>query len=209
MNTANPLMKYGPTLAVIATALYLGWPPAQPLDLGETTVRAKAVRWKKSDLQAPKRRDLTVVDPFREVLVARTIAPNQKPRLVASAQKGPSETDLRAGLLVGGIGTTANTRWVIINNHVCRVGESVAVSEMKDVRAVIASIESDHIIAEVSGMRLRIQRMDRRSREMRQKTKKLSVRETLPIDQEHSRAEDDEPSDVEFAPPPVPLDVAT
>lgn len=177
MNAQETLVKYGPSLAVIGTALYLGWPPAEPLDLGDSTVRAKTVRWKKADLQSPLREELVLADPFREVLIAKPSAPKRTPtgQLVPAVPTGPTEPELRAGLLVGGIGAAANTRWAIINDRVCRVGDSIPVAELKDVRATIEAIESDHVIARTSGRTLKLARLDRRSREMLKHNKRKQI----------------------------------
>ncbi|MEL6105930.1 MAG: hypothetical protein AAFU85_07835 [Planctomycetota bacterium] len=198
MNAQEALVKYGPSLAVIGTALYLGWPPAEPLDLGDSTVRAKAVRWKKGDLESPRRGELSVADPFREVLIAKPSVQKLTPvgEIVPAIPMGPTETELRAGLLVGGIGTAATTRWAIINDKVCRVGDSIPVAEVRDVRATIEAIEADHVIARVSGRTLKITRLDRRSREMLKHNKAGQIPAVETVEQERP-GEEDESGDLE------------
>ncbi|MEO1525342.1 MAG: hypothetical protein AAFX06_07890 [Planctomycetota bacterium] len=204
MSAKRLLAKYGPGLAVVGTALYLGWPPAEPLDLGDSAVRAKAVRWKKSDLEAPQRHELSITNPFREVLVAKPVAPVRTPtgEIVPAIPEGPTETELRAGLLIGGIGITSTTRWAIVNNRVCRVGDSIPVADLNDVQAVIEAIGSDHVVAKSSGRRLTIRRLDRRSREMLKHNKNHAVgagepSETKAANGDEADADDAQPGTLE------------
>ena len=199
MSAKDVLVKYGPSLAVIGTALYLGWPPAEPLDLGDSTVRAKAVRWKKTDLESPQRHSLSISDPFRKVLIAEPSAPVRTPsgEIVPVTPEGPTETEIRSGLLVGGIGAAAKIRWAIINNKVCRVGDSIPVADVNDVRAVIENIESDHVIARAAGRRLEIRRLDRRSREILKHRTQAAALDSEPAKRIDEAEEEDESGDLE------------
>lgn len=143
------IQKYGPPVVVIAIALYLGWPPTPPMDLGDDVVRAKSVRWKVTDLTPPVLPTAITGDPFAEVLVD---SKDQDSGKVAAAKEqeaavlaGPTEHDLQQGLRLAGIAQTDHQRWAIINNRVCRRGDRLAVIGLDGVFAEIREIGVDQV----------------------------------------------------------------
>ena len=66
----NPtVQRYLPPTLVFGAALYFGWPPAEPLDLGEDVVRANSVRWRPEDVAEPSVIK-PAANPFAAVLLA-------------------------------------------------------------------------------------------------------------------------------------------
>ena len=159
MNTT--IQRCAPPLAVIGIALYLGWPPTQPLDLGEDLVRAKAVRWKASDLDPPQISQVTLSDPFAASnSSALSAAPNDQVKgLVEPSQeapRGPTEDDLMIGLKLGGIAHTGDRPWAIINGRVCRSGDSVDIVGLVDAKALIRQINADSVVVQFQDLKTTI-----------------------------------------------------
>ena len=150
------LRKFGPPVAVIGAALYLGWPPSAPMDLGDDIVRAKSVRWKVTELDPPNLTIHTAPDPFAAVLVDATsnqpVMPQGKPQQVRNESWGPTENDLRKGLSLSGIARTDSYRWAVVNRRVCRPGDTVPVIGLVDVEATIEQIHHDKITVAVDAL---------------------------------------------------------
>lgn len=158
------LESYGPPIAVLGIALYLGWPPAAPLDLGEDVVRAKSVRWKSSDLNAPDLPPTINHDPFAAVLVIGQQEPtNDSVASEPDTPIGPTADDLKAGLSLSGIAQTDTHRWAIVNRHVCRPGDRVLVAGLTDIYAEIQQIRSNHITVAVGDLTTEIRRKERKA----------------------------------------------
>ncbi|PAY15414.1 hypothetical protein CKO51_32035 [Rhodopirellula sp. SM50] len=160
------LQKYAPPCAVLAIALYLGWPPEAPLDLGEDVVRAKSVRWKIADLQTPPLPAVISKDPFAAVLVQRPTddASEAETSDATPEDLGPTDEDLRSGLRLGGIAQTDHHRWAILNGSVCKLGDQVPVLGLDDVSATIREIASDHVTVVAGPLTIRIKREERPKR---------------------------------------------
>ncbi|MCA9138707.1 MAG: hypothetical protein KDB00_18175 [Planctomycetales bacterium] len=143
------IQKYGPPIAVIAVALYLGWPPEAPMDLGDDLVRAKSVRWKVADLESPRSPPISNANPFEKVLVKPTASRQQNSDKATESEAdkplGPTEQDFQKGLKLGGIAQTDIHQWAIINRDVHRVGDQVPVIGMVDVYVTIRDIQDDHV----------------------------------------------------------------
>ncbi|NND98739.1 MAG: hypothetical protein HKN47_15570 [Pirellulaceae bacterium] len=145
----NPTIeRFGPPAIVLGLALYLGWPPASPLDLGDDLVNAKAVRWKVSDIEPPPEpTDLT--DPFRAVLVAdesMEVEP-ETGRLVESTKPaGPDPNDIETGLRISGIASFGGKQWAVVNGKPRLPGDVVFTSDSKQLRCEIVSVSNDHLV---------------------------------------------------------------
>jgi hypothetical protein len=144
----NPtVQKYAPPMIVLGAALYLGWPPAAPLDLGENLVQAKAVRWKSRDLEPPTAPG-TIVDPFRPVLV---VAAEPTPVAAAAedavaAPPGPTVDELRAAVKLSGIANTGGRAWAILNGRPRLVGEVIKTDDKAVPNCKLVAIEKDHVL---------------------------------------------------------------
>ncbi len=164
------IKKYGPSLAVLTTAFYLGWPPEPPLDLGEDVVRAKAVRWKVTELDPPVLPSGLVRDPFEKVLVAEPQtgegdAAGSADLAAADLPVGPSEDDVRTGLRLGGIAQTDGHRWAIINGRVCRAGESVAVAGIEGRFAIVQEILPNNVVVKSDSLTIQLRQQKRAGRD--------------------------------------------
>lgn len=187
--------KYAPPIAVISIAVYLGWPPAAPMDLGEDVVRAKAVRWNVADLKSPELPGKIDADPFAAVLVESAVSPQESAEGTASASPvepaGPTERELRAGLKLGGIAQTDRHRWAIVNNRVCKPGDRIRVIGVAEVAALIEEVNADHIKVVVGSETLTIRPETKRS------SRKDPAAESPGFDPEAIEAEPDDQPDVE------------
>ena len=89
----NPtVQRYLPPILVFSAALYFGWPPAEPLDLGEDVVRANSVRWRPEDVAEPPVIK-PAADPFEAVLVASDemeVEPQTGKLVAATTPAGPA-----------------------------------------------------------------------------------------------------------------------
>ncbi|MDV6031267.1 MAG: hypothetical protein F9B45_14425 [Phycisphaera sp. RhM] len=161
------VQKYAPPCAVLAIALYLGWPPEAPLDLGEDVVRAKSVRWKVADLETPPLPTVISKDPFAAVLVQRPSADASEADASGATPEeplGPTDQDLRNGLRLGGIAQTDHHRWAILNGRVCKLGDQVPVLGLDNVSATIREIASDHVTVVADSLTIQIKREERPKR---------------------------------------------
>ena len=114
----NPtIQRYLPPALVFGVALYFGWPPAEPLDLGEDLVRASSVRWRPQDLAETPFIE-PAADPFAEVLVAGDAADVESETVeVAAIPAGPDAETIQAGLRVDGIAKMGNQLWAVLNGR--------------------------------------------------------------------------------------------
>ncbi len=143
----NPLMqRFGLPLAVFGTALYLGWPPSSGLDLGDNVVKAKSVRWKPADLEAPKPL-ADIVDPFRLVLVVdetKEVEPDTGKLVAVTRPVGPDPEKIKSGLELSGIARLGGKAWAIINGKPSLVGDRIRAGEGP--LCEIISIDADHVV---------------------------------------------------------------
>lgn len=200
------LQRYAPPCAVLTIALYLGWPPEAPMDLGEDVVRAKSVRWKVADLETPPLPAVISNDPFAAVLVQRPTddASEGETSDATPEDLGPTEEDLRSGLRLGGIAQTDHHRWAILNGSVCKLGDQVPVLGLDDVSATIREIASDHVTVVAGPLTIRIKREERPKR-----SADPSVRPATPTAAKASATsrapnEEDEDEDAQDTPRPTP-----
>lgn len=151
----NPtLQKFGPPALVFGIALYLGWPPSEPMDLGDDVVRAKSVRWKPSDLESPQPNAGKVVDPFRPVLVEE-VPVQIVQAVVEDAPKAASAGLVRSQLFLTGIAQMGKQRWAIINGKTQSVGDELTV----DGKSVfVQSILDDHVIIRSGDQKVELKR---------------------------------------------------
>ncbi len=148
----NSLMhRFGPPALVFGAALYLGWPPAAPLDLGESVAKAKAVRWKKDDLLAPPTLDV-VVDPFRQVLIAKVAKDEMKPKqdmkeaVVESMVPERSSETIKSELELTGIANMGGRYWAIVNGKPHLKGDTITTGDSQEFSYEIIAIQSDHVV---------------------------------------------------------------
>lgn len=161
------LQKYAPPCAVLTIALYLGWPPETPLDLGEDVVRAKSVRWKVADLETPTLPAMISKDPFAAVLVqppSADASEGDPSDATPDEPTGPTDEDLRNGLRLGGIARTDHHRWAIVNGSVCKPGDQVPVLGLVDVSATIREIAANHVTVVSGPVTIQIKREERPKR---------------------------------------------
>ncbi|QDT13325.1 hypothetical protein [Planctomycetes bacterium K23_9] len=140
--------KFAPPAVVLGAALYLGMPPAAPLDLGESIVRASAVRWKKDDLKPPV---ITkpAANPFHEVLVASEemeVEPDTGKLVVATKPSGPDPAKVRAGLSLSGIASMGGRKWAVINGKPRLPGDTLKTNDANHLLCKIVRIENDHAV---------------------------------------------------------------
>lgn len=143
----NPIVqKYAPPVIVLGAALYLGWPPAAPMDLGENLVQAKAVRWKSQDLDPPTALG-TIVDPFQPVLVV-----NAQPAAVeedsAAAPLGPAVDEIRAAVKLSGIANTGGRAWAILNGRARLAGDMIKTNDKSVADCKLVAIAKDHVLVQ-------------------------------------------------------------
>lgn len=139
------LEKYGPPVLVLGAALYLGWPPAEPMDLGENLVTAKSVRWKSSDLEPPRAPEV-VVDPFRAVLLV-----TEKPETAAAVDTvveplGPSDEEIRSVMVLNGVAKSGGRSWAIVNGRVRLAGDLIPSNSKIVPDCSLVSIHEDHVV---------------------------------------------------------------
>ena len=140
--------RFGPPALVFGAALYLGWPPAAPLDLGESVVKAKAIRWKKDDLLAPPTLDV-VVDPFRQVLVAKAeMKPEKDMEEMVAESKAPELTSeaIMSELELTGIANMGGRYWAILNGKPHLQGDTITTGDSQEISYEVIAIQSDHVI---------------------------------------------------------------
>ena len=142
------VQKFAPPAIVFSTAIYLGLPPAAPLDLGESVVKAATVRWKKDDLKAPVINRLPV-DPFAEVLVASEemeVEPDTGKLVVATKPAGPEPDAIQSALTLSGIASMGGRSWAVMNGKPRLEGDVVVTNDSDRYRCTIVSVERDHVV---------------------------------------------------------------
>jgi hypothetical protein len=143
----NPtVQKYAPPMVVLGAVLYWGWPPVEPLDLGNDLVKARAVHWKAADLESPREPE-NVVDPFRPVLVAKQET-EQAEEQIAKMPVGPSEDNIRAVLRLTGIAKMGGRSFAIINGKACVAGERLRTYDDLVKSCKLMSIHPDHVVVQ-------------------------------------------------------------
>ena len=148
----NPLVaKYGPPLAVLGAAAYLGWPQSKPLDLGEEAVRAKAVRWSSSELDPPETPSLDV-NPFRPVLVVEE-AEQQTEELV---QALPTPALIQKLVTLSGIASMNGKKIAFIGAKGHREGATFQIDHKQFQQCELVSIRSSHIVVQCRGVQVQV-----------------------------------------------------
>ena len=142
--------KYGPPVLVLGAALYLGWPPSSPLDLGDDLVKAKSVRWNSSELDSPQSL-ADVSDPFTPVLVLKE-EPKAAVENVVVEPTGPSEAAIRAVVLLTGIANSGGRSWAILNGKASLVGDVVKTNEVTVPDCTLVAINADHVVVRCQKM---------------------------------------------------------
>lgn len=145
----NPtVQRYLPPILVFGAALYFGWPPAEPLDLGEDVVRANSVRWRPEDLAEP-----VVIkpaaDPFEAVLVASDemeVEPETGKLVAATTPPGPAPEVIQAGLQLDGIAMMGNRLWAVLNGRPRLPGDLILTNDANRHTCEIVSVHSDRIV---------------------------------------------------------------
>jgi hypothetical protein len=183
--------KFAPPTIVLGAAFYLGAPPAAPLDLGESVVKAAAVRWKKDDLLPPVI-NRPAISPFGEVLVASEemeVEPETGKLVVATKPAGPDPEDLRSGLQLVGIAQMGGRKWAVINGKPRLPGDKLNTDDNKQLTCTIVSVESDHAVVscEETVIKLRARPIG------------AAAPSTTPI--KHVKAETKQPENVPVPPP--------
>jgi len=137
--------RYMPPALVLGAAVFFGWPPPKPLDLGEDVVRATAVRWKPADLSDPPPL-VAARDPFddppatvEEIEVAvEDIAP--------VGPISPDAETLKGGLQFDGIANVGGRSWAILNGRPRLEGDTVHTNDVEQHKCQIVSVQSDRIV---------------------------------------------------------------
>lgn len=145
----NPtVQRYLPPLLVFGTAIYFGWPPAKPLDLGDDIVRANSVRWRSEDLAKPEL-ITPAADPFRAVLVASEemeVEPETGKLVAATTPSGPPADAIRAGMQLDGIAQMGNRFWAVLNGRPRLPGDAIVTNDANRFACEIVSVFPDRIV---------------------------------------------------------------
>jgi len=142
----NPLLqRYLPPLLVFGAALFFGWPPSAPLDLGDDVVRATSVRWRPDDLVDPPVIE-PASNPFQAVLVADEASIVEPELAQPTRPAGPTAEVLTSGLRLDGIASMGGRRWAVLNSRPRLVGDLVRTSDTERHQCEIVSIETDHVV---------------------------------------------------------------
>lgn len=171
----NPsIERFGPPALVLGIALYLGWAPAPPLDLGDDLVKVKAVRWKKADLGAPTSVAVGQRDPFAPVLekpepkqmgtTEKVSSKSNHQDVVLEPESTLTEKDLLMGLKMTGIATTDQRHWAIINGRIVSAGDMVPITGQREQTALITKVGADFVFATADGVSVQLKKTRRSER---------------------------------------------
>lgn len=170
----NPsIERFGPPALVLSIALYLGWAPSAPLDLGDDLVRAKAVRWKQTDLVSPHSIDIAGRNPFAPVLkkpeqhlaiADASMVATKNDSAVLEPIIGLTENDLMIGLKLTGIAQTDQRHWAIINGRIVSAGDRISITGQRDKTALITKVTSDVVIATADSVTVHLKKTRRSER---------------------------------------------
>ncbi len=145
----NPtVQRYLPPTLVLGAALYFGWPPAEPLDLGEDVVRANAVRWRPEDVAEPPVIK-PAANPFAAVLFAGAemeVEPETGKLVAATTHAGPAPEIIHAGLQLDGIAKMGNRFWAVLNGRPRLPGDMIFTSDANRYECEIVSVYPDRIV---------------------------------------------------------------
>ncbi len=141
------LQRYGLPVVVLGCALYLGWPPAKPLDLGDDVIRARAVKWNPADLQFSNA-DPDVVDPFRQVLVVKEPVQPAAELHELEPTSGPSEQEIRDVVHLTGLAKIGGRTWAIVNGRARLAGDTFRTGDQVVKTCKVVSVHTDHIVVE-------------------------------------------------------------
>jgi hypothetical protein len=141
----NPwVQRYAPPALVLGAAIYLGWPPPEPLDLGEDVVRATSVRWRPQDLSLGPRIESSR-DPFEETPVEVEQVEVAVEVLEPTVPAGPDADTLKAGFHLDGIANMGGRTWAVLNGRPRLEGDFVRTDDTHRHRCQIVSVAPDHI----------------------------------------------------------------
>jgi hypothetical protein len=141
----NPwVQRYAPPALVLCAAIYLGWPPPEPLDLGEDVVRATSVRWRPQDLSLGPRIESSR-DPFEETPVEVEQVEVAVEVLEPTVPAGPDADTLKAGFHLDGIANMGGRTWAVLNGRPRLEGDFVRTDDTHRHRCQIVSVAPDHI----------------------------------------------------------------
>lgn len=144
----KPVMKrlLPPGIALV-TAAYVGWPPAEPLDLGEDVVKAKSVRWRPDDLQPPASRTLSR-DPLIPVLVAKSDAHAdvKAPSTAPVDPSRPTIADVQTAITFHGVADLTGQRWAVLDSGPKQRGDRWPLSTHPEATCELAHIGDSQIL---------------------------------------------------------------
>lgn len=135
---------------VVATATYVGWPPPEPLDLGEDFVTAKSVGWRPADLDSVPLQKLER-DPLSPVLVSLPEAADAALSIdfesigEANTAGQPTEEEVRLAHRLSGVVSTSGKSWAILNVGLKCVGDHWPMPGSDEVDCEIVSITGDQV----------------------------------------------------------------
>ena len=141
------LQRYGLPVVVLGFAFYLGWPPAQPLDLGDDVVRARTVKWNPADLEVSNA-DPGVVDPFRKVLVVKEPVQPADELPDPEQTSGPSEQQIRDVIQLTGLANIGGRTWAIVNGRARLAGDTIRTGDQEVRTCKVVSVHKDHIVVQ-------------------------------------------------------------
>ena len=148
----NPLVsKYGPPLAVLGAAFYLVSPESKPLDLGEEPTRARAVRWKPSDLQSPVMVDAKL-DPFKPVLVDH----EAEAKAAEVAEILPTAEILQELVELSGMAAMNGMTVAFINGKAATAGKKVSIDHSEFKQCKLVQINRGSVVVECRGIQATI-----------------------------------------------------
>jgi hypothetical protein len=142
----NPhVYRYLPPVLVLVAALFFGWPPSKPLDLGDDFVKASSVRWRPNDLADPPR-VTSSRDPFEEPVAAVEEVEISDADIALARPLGPDAETLKAGLQFDGLANVGGRTWAVLNGRPRLAGDFVTTNDANRYKCQIVSVQSDHIV---------------------------------------------------------------
>lgn len=138
------VQRYAPPAIVIVAAVYCGWPPRRPLDLGDDIVRATSVRWRPQDLSPPPPVESSR-DPFAETAVEAEQSEVAVEDVEPAAPAGPDAETLRAGLHLEGIASLGGHTWAVVNGRPHLEGDFVRTNDANQYECQIIAVAAEYI----------------------------------------------------------------
>ncbi|MEM9586869.1 MAG: hypothetical protein AAGA03_06275 [Planctomycetota bacterium] len=142
----NPLLqRFLPPCIVLATAAYLGWPPAVTVDYSGDVRLAKSIGWKPKDLDPPSPLP-AIDDPFAPVLLVKETVVADPTESVVMTEIGPSEADISNGLTLSGVAKMGGQLWGVINGRPRLPGDTVLTSGKTRLTCQVIEVHPDHVV---------------------------------------------------------------